>query len=217
MRLPVAILVFSLAMSVSACGGSSPIPDGSSEGTSSSGSGERIDLDGSSALIWGDGEHGALLAHGAAFDAASWQEQAERIVAKGFTVLALEDIGSDGLVAGDTYLREQRSVQDVAFVGASAGADSMLSLLVEKPELANQLILLSPNRVVEGLGSQPKLFIASEDEPVADVSSKLAATASGEQNEAKIVPGSAHAQNLFDSDQADVVVGAILERLESTT
>lgn len=36
----------------------------------------------------------ALLAHGAAFDAASWQDQATAIVAEGFTVVAVEDISA---------------------------------------------------------------------------------------------------------------------------
>lgn len=176
---------------------------------------ERIELDGTSALVWGDGPRGALLAHGAAFDAASWQDQADQIAALGFTVLAVEDTGHDGLIAGEAYLRDDADVGDVAFIGGSAGADSMLSLLSEQPDLADQVILLSPNRVVEGLGTQPKLFIASEDEAVTDVSTELAGASPGDQNEALIVPGSAHAQNMFASDQADAVIGAILERLDS--
>ncbi len=176
---------------------------------------ERIELDTTSALVWGDGPRGALLAHGAAFDAASWQDQAEQIAALGFTVLAVEDIDHDGLLAGDAYLRDDAGVGDVVFIGGSAGADSMLSLLSEQPDLADQIILLSPNRVVDGLGSQPKLFIASEDEAVTDVSTELAASAPGDRNDALILPGSAHAQNMFASDQAEAVTGAILERLDS--
>jgi len=213
---PALLPLVALALVAVGCGG-----DGDEQGTDdpattgASAAAERVELEGTSALVWGDGPRGALLAHGAAFDAASWQDQADQIAALGFTVLAVEDTGHDGLLAGDAYLRDDAGVSDVAFIGGSAGADSMLSLLSQQPDLADQVILLSPNRVVEAPGTQPKLFIASEDEAVTDVSTELADSLPGEQNEALIVPGSAHAQNMFASDQADMVIGAILERLDS--
>jgi len=213
---PALLVLVALALVAVGCGGDSdeqgadvPAETGPSAAV------ERVELDGTSALVWGDGPRGALLAHGAAFDASSWQDQADQISALGFTVLAVEDIGHDGLLAGEAYLRDDAGVGDVAFIGGSAGADSMLSLLSEQPDLADQVILLSPNRVVEGLGTQPKLFIASVDEAVTDVSTELADSSLGDQNELLIVPGSAHAQNMFASDQADAVIGAILERLDS--
>ena len=203
-----------MALLVGACGDDDA--PGSTDGSPSgaAGSGERSGIDGSEVLIWGDGERGAVLAHGAAYDAASWQEQAVLISAAGYTVVAVEDIGADALGAATEFLQTERDVADVVFLGGSAGADSMLSLLSEEPDLADQIILLSPNRVVEGLGSQPKLFIASEGEAVADVSRELADRAPGEENEVLIVAGSAHAQGLFDSDQATVVTHAILDRLD---
>jgi len=45
------------------------------------------------------------------------------------------------------------------------------------------------------------------------VSRQLAEEAPGKQNDVLLVEGSAHAQGLFDSDQATVVTDAILERL----
>lgn len=201
------LLVVATALLGGACG------DDDAPSSDAPSSGERIEIDGSEALIWGDGERGAVLAHGASYDAASWQEQAELIAAAGYTVVAVEDLGADALRAATEFLEEERLVTDVAFLGGSAGADSMLSLLSEEPDLADQIILLSPNRVVEGLGSQPKLFIASEGEAVADVSRQLAEQAPGEENEVLLVAGSTHAQGLFDSDQEAVVTDAILDRL----
>ncbi|KRE94393.1 hypothetical protein ASG76_13230 [Nocardioides sp. Soil774] len=75
-------------------------------------------------------------------------------------------------------------------------------------------MLLSPNATVDGLGEEPKLFVASEDEPVANVSTELASSSPGEENEVTILPGSAHAQNIFATDQAGPVLDAMLQRLK---
>ncbi|RZL77318.1 MAG: hypothetical protein EOP32_25380 [Rhodococcus sp. (in: high G+C Gram-positive bacteria)] len=77
-------------------------------------------------------------------------------------------------------------------------------------------MLLSPTKVVDGLGGEPKLFIASEDEPVAGVSQQLADSSPGEDNEVILLPGSAHAQNIFDGENGesgDAALDAILQRL----
>ncbi|CAN5414967.1 hypothetical protein BH23ACT6_BH23ACT6_16580 [soil metagenome] len=130
----------------------------------------------------------------------------------GATVVAVEDISPEGINDAVTYLQDS-GIDDVALVGGSAGADGILDLASDQPDLPDQLILLSPNSPVEGLGEEPKLFIASEDEPVADVSTELAENSPGSDNEATLLPGSAHAQNIFDTDQAEPVLDAMLERL----
>lgn len=155
-----------------------------------------------------------VLAHGAAFDAASWETQATRIAEQGMVALAVEDIASERILTAGEYLKRERGVKDVALVGGSAGADAVLEAASQQPGFPDQLILLSANQKVEGLGPEPKLFIASEGEPVAGVSRELAEKAPGDENEARILPGDAHAQNLFDTDQGEKVTRAILERLE---
>jgi hypothetical protein len=60
---------------------------------------------------------------------------------------------------------------------------------------------------------EPKLFIASEDEPSGEVASQLAESSPGEDNDVVLLPGSAHAQGLFDGDQGDRVMTLILDRL----
>ena len=137
----------------------------------------------------------------------------ELIAAQDATVVAVEDISPEGIEAAVTYLNEERNIADVALLGASAGAGGTMGLVSQQPDLPDQIILLSPNSVVDGLGASPKLFIASEDEPVADVSTQMADTAEGDDNEAIILPGSAHAQNIFDTDQAEPTMTAILDRL----
>ena len=198
----------------SACGSDSgPAETGEGDTAATTTAGERIDTDVGEALLWGDGDSGVVLAHGAAFDAESWTDQATQIAAEGTTVVAVEDISPEGIEAAVTYLKDERGIAGVALIGASAGADGILDLVSQQPDLPDQLIVLSPNSVVDGLGVSPKLFIASEDEPVADVSTEMADTAEGDDNEAIILPGSAHAQNIFDTDQAEPTMTAILDRL----
>ncbi len=45
---------------------------GSSSGSSAVGSGEAVAVGATEAIVWGEGDRGAVLAHGAVYDAASW-------------------------------------------------------------------------------------------------------------------------------------------------
>jgi predicted esterase len=156
--------------------------------------------------------YGVVLAHGASFDAASWEDQATAIAEQDATVVAVEDISPDAIADAVRQLHAE-GVEEVALVGASAGADAILQLAITEPGLADQLILLSPNSVVNGLGTQPKLFIASEDEKVADVSVQLAESAPGEDNKVLLLPGSAHSQGIFKGDQAERALNVIVDPL----
>lgn len=199
-----------VVLALVSCGGSPQTTNSTSGGGSS---GKSISVAGAPALRWGEGDYGVVLAHGAAFDAASWERQAVAIADQGASVIAVEDIDPDAIRDAVEQLQAE-GVADVALVGASAGADAILDLATQDPELADQLILLSPNATLEGLGDEPKLFVASKDEPVAHVSMELAASSPGEENEVTILPGSAHAQNIFATDQAAPVLGAMLHRLK---
>ncbi len=208
-------LVLVVTLALAGCAGAESADESSGAPSSSAASsvGSRVTINGNEALTWGDGAYGVVLAHGAAFDAASWQAQATEIADGGTTVVAVEDIGAEAIGDAVRHLQDD-GIVDVALIGGSAGASGILELARLKPELPDQLILLSPNSVVEGLGAEPKLFIASEDEAVASVSTELAVVSPGDQNEALLLPGSAHAQNIFDTDQGRAALDAILERVE---
>ena len=206
MKALLALLSLLLAVVVG-CSGDDSTPSAGSDT-----SGTKIEVGGGDALQWGDGEYGVVLAHGAVFDAASWEDQASAIADQGATVIAVEDITPESIAATVAKLQDNGH-PDVALVGGSAGADAILQLASQQPDLPDQLVLLSPNRVVDGLGSEPKLFIASEDEPVAGVSQQLADGSPGADNEVILLPGSAHGQNIFDGENADAAMDAILQRL----
>ena len=62
--------------------------------------------------------------------------------------------------------------------------------------------------------SYPKLFVASEGEGLAEEVREMTEEAAGDQNKVRILPGSAHAQAIFETDQGGKLVQAILERLQ---
>ena len=207
MKTALGLLSLLLALVATGCSGDASRASGGGP------SGAEIEIGGSAALQWGDGDYGVVLAHGAAFDAASWEAQATAIAEQGATVIAVEDITQESIRAAVERLQADGH-EDVALVGGSAGSDAILQLASAQPDLPDQLVLLSPNTVVDGLGDEPKLFIASEDEPVADVSQQLADAGPGDDNEVIMLSGSDHAQNIFDGENADEAMNAILERLD---
>ena len=188
--------------------------DGSSGGSDASGSGESIEVAGGEALVWGEGGRGAVLAHGAAYDAASWREQAERLAGSGVVALAVEDTSALSVAEAAGYLREKRGVRDVTLIGASAGTVGVLDAASADPKLADGLILLSGTGEVSGLGDYPRLFVASEGEGLAGTVRSMAEEAPGSRNEALILPGDAHAQAIFKTDQGERLTRIILERLK---
>ncbi len=188
--------------------------DGSSNGSGAAGSGESVEVAGGEALVWGEGDRGAVLAHGAAYDAASWREQAERLAGSGVAALAVEDTSARSVAEAAEYLKEERGVRDVTLIGASAGTAGVLGAAEENPRLADGVILLSGTGEVSGLGEYPKLFVASEGEGLAEEVRRMAESAPGSRNEALILPGDAHAQAIFGTDQGERLMRAILERLK---
>ena len=187
--------------------------DGSSKKAGAAVSGESVEVAGGEALVWGQGDRGAVLAHGAAYDAASWREQAERLAESGVAVLAVEDTSARSVAEAARYLKQERGVSDVTLIGASAGTGGVLGAAKEDPGLADGVILLSGTGEVSGLGEYPKLFVASEGEGLAEEVRRMAERAPGSRNEALILPGDAHAQAIFETDQGERLMRAILERL----
>lgn len=210
------MLLFCLTLTTTACGGNSAPATGNGNKdqgrTSVAKSGKKIEVGGSGALIWGSGKRGVVLSHGAAYDAASWTPQADKMAGNGATVLAVEETSQESVQAAAKYLREERGVQSVTLVGASAGSSAVLEAAGKKG-VAEQLILLSGTGDVSNLGKFPKLFVASEDEGLASDARRMAQKAPGNRNEALILPGSAHAQAIFKTDQGNELLQRIIKRL----
>lgn len=169
---------------------------------------------GSEVIVWGEGDYGVVLSHGAAYDAASWEEQAAEISSEGFIVLVVEDTSAESITAAAEYLMDERGVEDVALVGASAGTSGVFGAAEENLDLAEQIMVLSGSGDVSDLGDSPKLFVASEGEGLAETARRMAEAAPGDENEALLLPGDAHAQAIFDTGQGDRLLAAMIERLK---
>ncbi|CAA9452116.1 MAG: hypothetical protein AVDCRST_MAG80-2400 [uncultured Rubrobacteraceae bacterium] len=205
------VLLLAAAAAVAGCGASG---GSAGEEPESDTSGSWVSVGDTWAIVWGEGDRGVILAHGAAYDATSWEAQGRTLGENGVVALAVEDISLGSLRLAIDYLEEEYDVESVALVGASAGAGPVLQVAEEDLEEISQIILLSGIGEVSGLGEYPKLFVASEGEEGSERVRQMAEEAPGDRNEALILPGSAHAQAIFRTEEGDRLMQAILERLE---
>ena len=180
--------------------------------------------------LYGSGDRGVVLAHGARFDKASWAKQAETLAKAGFRALAIDfrgygkSHGGDKSAAGAAdlyqdvlaavrYLHETGSTS-VAVIGASMGGGASANALIHaRPGEIQRLVLLAnvPVTQPERL-TGPKLFIVSRGDGLAPKVHEQFEKAP-EPKELLVVDGSAHAQFLFTTDQGERVMNKILEFL----
>ena len=188
-------------------------------------------------VIWADlygaGNRGVVLAHGAKFDKASWGKQAEVLAKSGFRVLAIDfrgygkSHGADKSAAGSgekyedvlaavRYLREN-GAKTVSVIGASMGGGAAGNALIHaRPGEIDRLILLAPVPVAEPQRLRgPKLFVvASGDGLAAKVREQF--EKAPEPKGLLILESSAHAQFLFETDQGERLMSKISEFLSES-
>ena len=93
--------------------------------------GVEVPIGETTAKVWGVGNYGVILLHGAAYDAASWTPQAEQIAEEDMVVLALEDTAARNIIIAIDYMEVELGVDQVALIGASAGTSPALEVGVE--------------------------------------------------------------------------------------
>lgn len=180
--------------------------------------------------LYGTGDRGVVLAHGARFDKASWEKQAEVLAKSGFRVLAIDFRGHgksrggnasspangekyQDILAAVRYLREN-GAKTVGVIGASMGGGAAETASIHaRPGEIDRLVLLAPVPVPEPERlTGPKLFVTSRgDSLAAKVREQFEKAA--EPKELLILDGSAHAQFLFATDQGARLMNKILEFL----
>ena len=168
-----------------------------------------------------------VLAHGAAFDKASWAPFATWLAGRGHQVLAIDfrgygrsTAGSDrralfeDVLAAVRYLHGQ-GVARVAVLGASMGGGAAAEAATRAvPGEIDRVILLSPVPIADPARLRgPLLVIASEQEPMAAQVSEQYRRAP-EPKELVFLPGTAHGQHIFASDQAERLRTTVAEFLE---
>jgi pimeloyl-ACP methyl ester carboxylesterase len=180
--------------------------------------------------LYGSGDRGVILAHGARFDKASWKDQATRLAASGFHVAAIDFRGYGKSKAGpnsnkpseELYLDVLAAVQylrahgasTVAVIGGSMGGGASANAVVEGgPGAIDRLILLAPVPIKhpERL-NVPKLYLTAQDDTLTPQIREQFRQAP-EPKELIVLEGSAHAQFLFKSDQGERVMKEILRFL----
>jgi pimeloyl-ACP methyl ester carboxylesterase len=189
------------------------------------------------ANLYGSGERAVLLVHGGRFTKESWAPQAPILVAAGFEVLAIDLRGhgqshgpgeadpSDAQLALDVlaavrYLHGH-GAKTVSIVGGSmGGAAAGDASITSRPGEIDRIIMLgaAPNLPADKLRS-PALFIVARDDTSGDGPRLPGIRAQYEKapqpKKLIVLEGSAHAQYLFQTDQADRVMLEILQWLNS--
>ena len=188
-----------------------------------------------SADLYGDGEKAVVLVHGGQFNKESWTAQAKQLVAARYEVLAINLRGygkshgpgdSDSMdaplhfdvVAAVHYLKSH-GAKSVSVIGGSMGGSAAGDAsILSKPGEIDRLVLLgaAPNLPADKLKS-PILYIVARNDanedglrlPVIRKQYEM----SPQPKQLIIVDGSAHAQFLFQSDQSERVMKAILDFL----
>jgi pimeloyl-ACP methyl ester carboxylesterase len=190
-----------------------------------------------SADSYGAGERGVALAHGGRFSKGSWAKQAQALAAAGFRVLAIDFRGygqsrgpgdSDPMsaplhldvLAAVRYLRKS-GAKTISVVGASMGGGAAGDASIQsEPGEINRLVFLgsAPNGSAEKLKAA-SLFIVARDDASEDGLRLPGIRAQYEKapqpKELIVLDGSAHAQFLFQTDQADRVMREILRFLSA--
>jgi pimeloyl-ACP methyl ester carboxylesterase len=187
--------------------------------------------------IYGEGDRAVVLVHGGQFNKESWQKQARALAELKFRVLALDLRGygkshgpgdSDPMdaplyqdvLAAVRYLRKS-GAKTVSVVGASMGGWAAGDAsIASKPGEIDRLVFLgsAPGGSADKLKSA-SLFIVARDDASGDGPRLPGIREQYEKapqpKELIIVDGSAHAQFLFQTDQADRVMREIIRFLSA--
>ena len=187
--------------------------------------------------VYGSGERAVVLAHGGRFNKESWAKQASALVHAGFEVMAIDfrgrgkSNGPGGMEASDEQLEmdviaavrylHAQGAKSVSIVGGSMGGGAAGDAsIVSKPGEIDRIVMLgaAPNLPADKLKS-PALFIVARDDRSGDGPRLPRIQAQYEKapepKKLVVLEGSAHAQYLFDTDQAERVMGEILRWLEA--
>ncbi len=187
--------------------------------------------------LYGHGSRAVVLAHGGRFHKESWRAQANSLASAGFRVLAIDFRGfgcstgpgqadfdhapfENDVLAAVRYLKAHGakavSVVGGSFGGAAAGDASIRSA----PGEIDRIVLLgaAPNLSAEKLKSRALFIVARDDANGAGLrlpGIRAQYEKAPEPKELIVLDGSAHAQFLFQTDQAARVMRAI-QRFLST-
>ena len=188
--------------------------------------------------VYGSGVRGVVLAHGGRFDRTSWRDLAQRLVAVGFRVVAIDFRASvesragretpclydevclaKDVIAAVDYLRST-GAKSVSLVGASLGGGAAAQASIETaPGVIDRLVLLAhmPIATPEKMKGR-KLFIIAKDDIGSGDKPRLPEIKSQYEKAPSpkkliVLEGSAHAQFLFETEQRERLMKEIIKFL----
>jgi pimeloyl-ACP methyl ester carboxylesterase len=187
--------------------------------------------------LYGEGDRGAVLAHGGRFTKESWQPQAQQLARAGFHVLAFDFRGfgrSHGpgdsdmfkapmwldVLAAVRYLRKN-GAKTVAIVGGSFGGGAAVDAsIASQPGEINGLVLLAAdwNGPAQRIKAPLLVIVARDDgndEGLRLPRIKAWFDKAPQPKKLLVLEGSAHAQFLFQTDQSDRVMKEVLQFLSA--
>ena len=195
---------------------------------------------GDGGIVWADeygsGSHAVILAHGGRFTKESWTDQAIALADSGFRVIAFDfrgrgnsrgpatdstgrDVHMDVVGAID-YARES-GASTVSIVGASFGGWAAAQATSHFDDPIDHLVLLGAGAdEPESVRSRNTLVLLARDDYRGENTLRLPEITEDYERlpgpkEMILFEGDAHAQFLFDTDQADSVLSAITRFLRS--
>ncbi|MEN8008043.1 MAG: alpha/beta hydrolase [Candidatus Krumholzibacteriota bacterium] len=170
-----------------------------------------------SADLYGDGDHGVILAHGRIFDKQSWRPLATRLAQEEMTALPIDFRGygssqpgeqegalHNDVLAAITYLQEA-GMEKVSVIGGSMGGGAAARAAVASEEGdIHRLILLSPVPIEhpEEIRAGSLLYVVSAEEGMFEAV-KSQYEKAPEPKRLEILPGAAHAQHIFKTSLGD--------------
>jgi len=184
---------------------------------------------------YGSGARAVVLAHGGRFNKESWEKQARILQLAKFRVLAIDFRGygqSRGpgdsnpmgaplqldVLAAVRYLRKTGATSVSVVGGSMGGSAAGDASIASRPGEIDRIVMLgaAPDGPADQLKS-PSLFIVARDDTSGDGLRLPGIQAQYEKapqpKELIVLDGSAHAQYLFQTDQADRVMREILRFL----
>ena len=175
--------------------------------------------------LYGDGAHGVVLAHGAVFNKESWHTQAERLAEAGLRVLAIDFRGYGDSkpgaerralhldVLGAIAYLKTAGCEPVSVVGGSMGGGAAARAAVEAEQGSiDRLILLAHSTISNPGGMQgKKLFIGTKGDNMSARRPQF--DQASEPKKWVVLEGSAHAQYILKTPQADELMQHILDWL----
>jgi pimeloyl-ACP methyl ester carboxylesterase len=187
--------------------------------------------------VYGKSSRGVVLAHGGRFNKESWTKQARALADAGFRAVAIDFRGygesrgpgqSDiftaplhlDVLAAVAYLKKT-GAETVSLVGGSLGGGAAAGALAHAPSgEIDRIVLLAalPDAPPEKLTGRKLFLIARDDADGAGPRlPRLQAyyDKTPQPKQLLILDGSAHAQFLFQTEQADRVLGEIIRFLSA--